>query len=184
MSTPKSKIVLPKVTMIMLESLNGVIAQSDDDRLQWGGKEDKAHFKRLTQEIGTVIMGSASFDALNRKPLPGRHNLVVTSNPDRYSELEPTDSLEFHSGSPQEILADLAKRGKEWVALIGGGRLNQAFLSADLVDEITITIAPVLFTGGTKLLGPDLNPPMKVGLSLSRMHNLDQNTLLLNYKVT
>ncbi len=50
-----------------------------DDRLPWRLPADLAHFKRLT--LGKpVLMGRRTFESIGR-PLPERHNIVVTRDP-------------------------------------------------------------------------------------------------------
>lgn len=51
--------------------------------------------------------------------------------------------------SPVKLLGMLAKRGIKRLLLEGGGSLNQEFLSRDLVDEIHLTVCPLLIGGAT-----------------------------------
>ena len=54
---------------------NGVIGRDND--LPWNLPEDRHLFRDLT--LGqAVIMGRHTFESLNRKPLPQRHNIVVS----------------------------------------------------------------------------------------------------------
>lgn len=51
------------------------------NRLPWNKIQgDLPRFKRLT-ERGIVVMGRNTWESLTKKPLPGRINVVVTSNP-------------------------------------------------------------------------------------------------------
>lgn len=52
-------------------------------------------------------------------------------------------------------LADLAERGVERLLVEGGGTIHTAFLSADLVDEVQLALAPFLLgeRGGARLVG-------------------------------
>ena len=57
---------------------NGVVGAGGDQ--PWRNREDFARFRRLT--MGQVlIMGRRTYDAIGR-PLPGRHTIVITRNPD------------------------------------------------------------------------------------------------------
>ena len=61
--------------------------------------------------------------------------------------------------SPERLLAHLAARGVQRVALLGGGQVNADWFAADLVDEIELTLAPLLFGGAsapTPIDGPGL----------------------------
>lgn len=49
--------------------------------LCWHIREDLRHFKELTMG-GAVIMGRSTWESLPKKPLPGRKNIVITTNPD------------------------------------------------------------------------------------------------------
>ena len=51
------------------------------NKLPWSKIEgDLPRFKRLTQDK-TVVMGRNTWDSLPMKPLPNRHNVVITSRP-------------------------------------------------------------------------------------------------------
>jgi dihydrofolate reductase len=68
----------PLVSLIVARSRNGVIGR--DGALPWHLSADLKHFKRQT--VGKpVVMGRKTFDSIG-KPLPGRHNIVVTRNAD------------------------------------------------------------------------------------------------------
>ena len=57
------------------------------------------------------------------------------------------------SGKPEEILEDLAEQGVQHV-YVDGGITVQTFLNAGLIDEITISLIPVLIGDGIPLFGP------------------------------
>ena len=64
-------------SLVVARSRNGVIGR--DNRLPWRLPADLAYFKRVT--LGhPVIMGRRTWESIG-KPLPGRHNIVVTRNP-------------------------------------------------------------------------------------------------------
>lgn len=64
----------PIISLILARADNGVIGKNGG--LPWRLPADLQHFKRLT--VGKpIIMGRKTFDSLGR-PLPGRHNIVVT----------------------------------------------------------------------------------------------------------
>lgn len=62
------------LTLVVARADNGVIGL--DGRLPWHLPADLRHFKRLT--VGKpVVMGRRTFESIG-KPLPGRHNIVLT----------------------------------------------------------------------------------------------------------
>ncbi len=68
----------PKIYLVAAVAANGVIGVNG--QLPWHLPEDLQHFKRLTMGH-PIIMGRRTWESL-KKPLPGRENIVVTSNRD------------------------------------------------------------------------------------------------------
>jgi len=89
-------------------------------------KKDLAHFKKMTHGC-TVVMGRGTWESEGMpKPLPGRHNVVVTSDPDYVAE-----GADVINDNVVEYLTNLSKSNTVFV--IGGGVLvNQ------LLDHIQI----------------------------------------------
>jgi dihydrofolate reductase len=66
----------PVLSLIVARSRDGAIGRHG--QLPWHLSEDLKHFKRLT--VGKpVVMGRKTYESIG-KPLPGRHNIVVTRN--------------------------------------------------------------------------------------------------------
>ena len=63
------------IGLIWAQSTNGVIGRNGD--LPWHVPEDLAYFKSRTTG-STVVMGRKTWFSLDTRPLPGRHNVVVT----------------------------------------------------------------------------------------------------------
>jgi len=62
------------LSLVVARADNGVIGR--DNALPWHLSADLKHFKRLT--VGKpVVMGRRTFESIG-KPLPGRHNIVLT----------------------------------------------------------------------------------------------------------
>ncbi len=137
------------VTMIAAMSADGFIAQeASQSSMVWTSEADRKFFIDKTKEIGTVIMGRKTFETFG-KPLKNRLLVVMTSEPAKYTS-QP-DLLEFTSNEPAKILADLEKRGKSSVVLGGGAGVYGMFLKAGLVDELYLTVEPIIFSAGVKL---------------------------------
>jgi dihydrofolate reductase len=67
----------PVISFVVARADNGVIGR--DNALPWHLPADLKHFKRLT--VGKpVVMGRRTFESIG-KPLPGRHNIVLTRDP-------------------------------------------------------------------------------------------------------
>lgn len=76
------KVARPAISFVVARADNGVIGR--DNALPWHLPADLKHFKRLT--VGKpVVMGRKTFDSIG-KPLPGRHNIVMTRDPSWQAE--------------------------------------------------------------------------------------------------
>jgi dihydrofolate reductase len=123
------------VSMIAALALNGVIGK--DNRLPWRLPSDLRLFKSITMGK-PIIMGRRTHESIGR-PLPGRHNIVVTRNKGYRSE----GCTIVHS--LDEALESAA--GSEEVMIIGGAELFKQFLPS--ADRLYLTLIDQEFEGDT-----------------------------------
>jgi dihydrofolate reductase len=173
-----------KITLVILQSIDGYLADGPDDDLSWGSKEDKQFFRDKTKEIGTMIMGSATFDNMPDFAFKDRLAIVMTSRPDEYRErVEKLNQLgnriELLNGTPQDCVKLLEAKNIDKAALIGGGTLNGVFLDAGLITEMYITIAPVLLGKGIKAFGSSQSRVSN--LSLLEVKQIGTHEVLFHY---
>lgn len=166
---------MPTVSLIAAISANGKIAERvGQTSLDWTSKEDTKFFVQKTKELGVVVMGRKTFETIGR-PLKERLIIVMTSEPEKY---EPQPGiLEYTKKSPRELLDDLTSRGFSKVALAGGASVYSEFLKAGLVDELFLTVEPVLFGGGVPLA----ENFGRVNLELVETMKLGEQAVLLHY---
>ena len=86
--------------------------------------------------------------------------------------------LELREGPFAEELHALGEDGVQSLLLEGGPRLAQAFLQADLVDQVLVFVAPQL-GGSGPLFAPDLSRP--IGLRRLRAEQVGEDVLLSGY---
>ncbi|MBL8905710.1 MAG: dihydrofolate reductase [Rhizobiales bacterium] len=89
--------------------------------LPWRMPSDLKRFKALTMGK-PVIMGRKTWESLPRKPLPGRHNIIVTRQAD-YDAPGAT-----RAGTVKEALAAAALLAPEEIAVIGGAEIFSELL--------------------------------------------------------
>lgn len=167
-----------KVTLMMVMTADGFIAKNPNQTsTDWTSSADKEIFIERTKEAGVIIMGLTTYQTIG-KPLPGRLNMIMTLEPDK--SLNIPDKLEYTNTPPEKLLKELENRGFKEVILGGGTTINSLFLNAGLVDEIQITIEPLLFGGGLTLFkNLDLNQK----LELVEIKNLGNSVINLRYKL-
>ncbi|MEY4560920.1 MAG: dihydrofolate reductase FolA [Pseudomonadota bacterium] len=150
---------MPRQTLALIAAVarNGVIGH--DNQLLWRLPEDMKYFKRST--LGhPVIMGRKTWDSVPERfrPLPDRHNIVVTRQPGwQAAGATTTHSLD-------EALAAVQPDANR-VFVIGGGELYAAAMP--LADELLITEIDHPFEGDAHFPEWDRNAFVEV----SREHH-------------
>jgi len=123
------------ISLIVAMGENHVIGKNGD--LPWHISEDLKWFKKNT--IGKpIIMGRKTFETLN-KPLPGRHNIVITSD----KNYEVDGATVTHS--LDEALEAAGEVGE--IMICGGSSVYKQALP--LVEKMYITLIYHDFEGDT-----------------------------------
>jgi len=164
-----------KTILLMAQTLDGKIAKHADHFPDWTGRADKRLFVKITREAGVLIMGRRTYDTIGR-PLPGRKNVVMTRDPGRVSRW---DNLVYTSLPPQALLAQLEAEGFRQVVLAGGAGINTLFARAGLIDELIITVTPLIFGTGIGLF----HEALSLDLALQELSRLDEQRVCLRYQV-
>ena len=98
-----------------------------DGRMPWHLPRELRHFKETTMGK-PIVMGRRTWESIGR-PLPGRQNLIVTSNPSLRAEgCEVVGSLE----------EAVDRSGGSEVMIIGGGQLYREALP--VTDRMILTL--------------------------------------------
>lgn len=144
---------------------------------EWTSQEDRQFFTELSKQIPVMVMGSTTYNTfkIKRAP-PGRRLLVYTHNPASVTG----ENVETTAKTPQDLLQQLAREGIDSVLVAGGSAIYGMYLAAGLVDELYITVEPVLLGSGV----PFLQSTLGVKLQLLDQRNLNANTVLLHYAIS
>lgn len=167
-----------RVIALAAMTADGRIARREPGPVNWSSREDKRMFVQVTRRAGVVIMGRTTYDSLPM-PLAGRRVVVLTTRAAE-QQLSQSDTVEFTSGTPKAIIADLAARGYTEAVVAGGASVYQAFLEAGVVDELWLTIEPLLFGDGLPLLRRETSD---ISLRLLEVVRLAEHTVQLKYRV-
>ena len=124
-----------RVTLVVAMSENRVIGRDND--LPWRLPDDMRHFVALTRGK-PIVMGRRNYESIGR-PLPKRHNIVMTR--DRNWHAEGCEVV-------HDAEAALAAAGEvPEVMIIGGAEIYAAFLP--LADRIELTRVLARIDGDT-----------------------------------
>ena len=115
-----------------------------DNKLIWHLREDLKNFKRLTSG-NTIIMGRKTFDSIG-KPLPNRHNIVISAS------LPPTAGLDV-CRTLSEAMQKANQYDKE-TFIIGGASIYEQALP--LADKMYLSHLKQEYDGD--VFFPEFNP--------------------------
>jgi len=176
-----------KCSVFVGASLDGFIARADGS-IDWLHQNQAAvppgedfGFARFMATVDAMVMGRNTFEqVLTFDEWPyGSTPVVVMSH--TLSALPPgTPATVSLSGeAPADLVARLSAGGARRL-YIDGGRTIQGFLAAGLIDELTVTVLPILIGAGRPLFGP---LPADVHLTHAGTQVYDCGFVQLKYRV-
>ena len=149
-----------KVSVYIATSLDGFIARKEGN-IDWLNEANSVvpdgedcGFQAFMASVDTLIMGRKTFEkVLSFGQWPyGKIPVAVLSRHPLHSPPDVPGTVTHSSEQPRALLERLSKEGVEHVYVDGGAAI-QSFLYDNLVDEITITVIPVLLGEGISLFG-------------------------------
>lgn len=175
--------LIPRVILIAVTSINGFMTDGQRPGTAFASPADQTWFVETLQTMDAIVMGAETYaisrDFIRQRLSPERPRYICTRRPAEFAADAVPDQLIFTRANPTDLIASLAQANLRRIALLGGGATNARFLHAGCVDEIWLTLEPLLFSGGVPLseLGPSLP------LTLREHQFLSPQTLLLKYDV-
>jgi len=147
------------VTLHLVSSLDGFIAKKDNS-VSWldsgsvyeaGVSISEEEAAIFVKAIDCYVLGSRTYEHALELGWPYGDTPVVVATSRKWPPAGQT--IEFYTGDLKTLVdVNLAPRYRN-IWLVGGAMLCQSFLELGLVDEIKLTIAPVLLGEGLRLFG-------------------------------
>ncbi len=155
------KLSMVKVSVYIGTSLDGFIAREDGD-IGWLDDANKKvtpgedfGFNSFLESVDLIIMGRKTFEQVipfDQWPYKDTKMIVLTSKnieiPEKLKKTVTTSNI----SSPEQLIKELSDQPINHI-YVDGGIVIQDFLLAGLVDEITVTIVPILIGKGKSFSG-------------------------------
>lgn len=122
------------VKLICCTDLIGNIGK--DNNLLYNIPEDMKFFREMTKGH-VVIMGDKTWDSLPFKPLPNRHNVVVSLDEEVLQNIQ-NNCLDVETNN--DLFDAIDKYSYNDLFIIGGASIYNQVINMDLVDEAYVTI--------------------------------------------
>ena len=146
---------MPHVVYYVAASLDGYIADCEGsvDWLSDATDPDEGDYgyAAFYATVDALVMGRTTYDQVRgfgAWPYVGRPTFVFTHTPPEHAARDHPD-VTFVAGDPAELLGTLHDDATVW--LVGGGRLAASFRAAGLLDELYLTVLPILLGDGVPL---------------------------------
>ena len=179
---------MPGTQYYAAASLDGFIATTDDD-LAWltgyqGSYEGaevepgKGSYDEFYEGVGATVMGSTTYEWILRElrehptgrpvldewPYAGKPTWVLSS---RELEMPPGDAeandVRIRNASVPDLHEEMLASARDrnlWI--VGGGPVASQFAEAGLLDELHVTVVPVVLGSGRPLFERPLAKPMQL----------------------
>jgi dihydrofolate reductase len=168
--------MMPNVVFDISLSLDGFMTAADqtpDEPMGLGGLRlvdwafagDELDSKIIPEgvaETGAVIAGRSTYDTsvpwwgANGPTGEARLPVFVVSH-GRPTELPENGVYRFVDGIEPALAAAKDAAGGKGVTVMGGADIGQQYLRADLIDELSLHVVPVLFGSGTRMFDAATN---------------------------
>lgn len=142
-----------KVIVYIAASLDGYIAKPGDDlafldRVQKEGED--YGYANFMASVDAVIQGRKTYEWV-LKHVPDfvhadKESYIITRTP-----RPAIDKISFYTGDLKELVLKLKQQPGKNIFVDGGAEIVNALLKEQLVDELIVSLIPVLLGDGTKL---------------------------------
>jgi dihydrofolate reductase len=147
---------MSKVILYIAASIDGYIAKKDGN-IDWlnaypNPNNDDYGYSDLLSRISTTIMGRTTYDEVLsfgvEWPYPDKKSYVIT----HYTDFKPTTpNTEVYQGDLNSLISEIRLNTQKDIWLIGGGKLITQFLNEGLIDEMILTVIPIMLGDGIPL---------------------------------
>lgn len=171
-----------KIKLYIAASIDGYIADIDGG-LDWLSAypittELNYGYDEFFNSIDCVIMGGRTYrDILNMDviyPYKDKISYIITRNKMNNSK----ESIHFLSDNIIEAISEIKKQKGKDIWLVGGGEIIAMLLNNDLIDEMIITIIPMMLGAGIPLFP---NTTKESAWKLHNTHSYTNNVLQVEY---
>ena len=146
-----------RCSVFIATSVDGFVAGPNDE-LDWLASVERPGedygYEAFKGTIDVLVMGRRTYEVVLGFPewrYEGTPVLVLSKS---LKDSDMRHGAERFVGSPTELVAELRARGVKR-AYIDGAAVIRSFLDARLVDDLTISVIPVILGRGIRLFGDE-----------------------------
>lgn len=169
-----------KVIIYIACSVDGYIAGPNDDLgfLSMVEQEGEDYgYAAFIENIDTMIVGRRTYDKVQAMgqeyPPAGKKLYVITRSP-----RPDAGAVKFYTGGPKALVRQLKQEPGRHIYCDGGAEIVNQLLKYNLVDELIISVIPILLGNGTQLFN---SGRPKQALTLVSAKQFEKGLVQLHY---
>lgn len=139
-----------KVILFIATSLDGYIAGPSGE-IDWLFQDHDYGYAEFYAGVEYIVMGRKTYEtslSFDEWPHPGKQTFVFT----RTGAAKPHPEVSFVREDVASLVSRIRPGGGGHIWLVGGSELTRAFVEADLLDELVVSIHPVILGSGLPLV--------------------------------
>ena len=165
----------PRYIAFVAASIDGRISLSSRHPPHWTSKEDWDFFQKSLARIDAVVVGRNTYQSVAER-LRKRNTFVLSSRP---KTLTRSGTVTFVN--PAKVNLSKLLESYKSVAVLGGGTVYRFMLERGLLDEVFVTVEPLIFGRGKEMFVGGTRTTWAKLLSAKRLNR--NGTLLLHYQI-
>jgi dihydrofolate reductase len=172
-----------KIKLYIASSLDSYIA-GENGSIDWLFSDADYGYTKFYNSIDTILVGRKTYDqslTFEEYPYKGKKVYVFTHKAEIEKKKKIPD-VEYIDDDIPEFVRRLIQQpvGNKDIWLLGGGEIVSIFLNADLVDEIILSIHPIILGKGIPLFS---NIKKRVNLRLLESIPFESGLVQLHYRI-
>lgn len=168
-----------KVKLFIASSLDCYVAR-EDGGIDWLFTDADYGYAKFYDSIDTILVGRKTYDqslTFDEYPYKGKKVYVFTR---KAKGNKGEHDVEYIDADIPDFVRNMTRLEGKDIWLLGGGEIVTIFLNAGLVDEIILSIHPIILGKGIPLLS---NIERQVNLKLENSLSFGSGLAQLWYKV-
>jgi dihydrofolate reductase len=166
-----------KIRLFIASSLDGYIARTSGD-VDWLFTDQDYGYTEFLAEVDTVIMGNKTYQqvlSFGEYPYKGKKSFVFSKT----LQGETDNNVEFVGGDLKSFINTLRQSSDRDIWLVGGGETIHYFMKHRFVDELILSIHPIILGDGIPLIVKDAS--LETALELKNVKSYDSGLLQVSY---
>ncbi|ABA23919.1 bifunctional deaminase-reductase-like protein [Trichormus variabilis ATCC 29413] len=169
-----------KIILFIASSLDGYIARDSGD-IDWLFTDQDYGYTEFIAQIDTLIMGNKTYQQIltfGEYPYQDQEVFVFSKT---YSG-ETNNGAKYINSDWEDFIKTLRTSNGRDIWLVGGAQLIHFFLKHGFIDELILSIHPIILGSGIPLILKD--PTIETKLQLQDVKSFDTGLVQIFYNLT